>query len=111
MTLRFGIIMVSVALGACLIATVLAIPYIRSHSQSDEGPNCLKSLRQIDGSMHHWAVEYGRTTNDVPTWADLVGTNLYMRAMPICPQGGTYTLGRVADGPKCSIGGAGHTLQ
>src|SRR5882724_2270044 len=71
---------------------------------------CINNLRQIDGAVQQWALDRNASTNDVPTWADLVGANRYISEMPVCPQGGTYSLGRVADRPRCSIGGPGHLL-
>jgi hypothetical protein len=72
---------------------------------------CINNLRQIDGAKQQWALEKGKTTNDVPTWSDILAyLGQAHPAQPICPQGGTYTIGRVGDVPKCSLGGASHIL-
>ena len=97
------------------IAAVIAVGFgarsiVRARSQSAVS-SCINSLRQIDGAAQQWAFDHHATSNDVPTWEDLVGVDRYMREMPICPQGGTYSLTRVADQPKCSVGGPGHSLQ
>jgi len=58
----------------------------------------------IDGAKEMWARENYKTTNDVPTWDDLaVGPNRYLKEKPNCPAGGTYTIGRVGELPRCSF--------
>jgi hypothetical protein len=62
---------------------------------------CFNNLRQIDAAEQAWAVENHRTTNDMPTWADLQG---YLRSTNMtCPAGGTYSLARIGDPPICSV--------
>jgi hypothetical protein len=70
--------------------------------------SCIAKLKNIHGAKQTWALEQKKTTEDVPTDADLFGPNAYMREKPQCPQGGHYTLGRVGEYPRCSI--SGHTL-
>lgn len=87
----------------CIVALAAGIRwFIRVRSQSSYA-SCITLLRQIDGAQQWWAVEHNKTTNDIPTWDDLVGPDRYMREKPTCPQGGTYTLSRVGDYPRCSI--------
>jgi len=62
---------------------------------------CLNNLRQIDGAEQAWALENHKSTNDTPTWDDL---RTYFRALPLkCPAGGSYSLVRVSEPPRCSI--------
>src|SRR5664280_2471572 len=75
---------------------------------AEAGPSCINHLREIDAAQQQWARENKKTTNDIPTWDDIIPYGLEGR-IPRCPQGGTYTIGRVADPLKCSIGGRGHT--
>jgi len=67
---------------------------------------CVNSLRQLDGAKQQWVLENHKTTNDVPAWQDLLP---YLRQKPVCPEGGTYILGRVGELPRCSHGGT-HSL-
>lgn len=75
---------------------------------------CVCELEQIEGAKQFWAEMYHKTTNDVPTLDDLQPivfagrTNLAL--VFVCPSGGTYTIGRVGERPRCSIGGQNHTL-
>jgi hypothetical protein len=93
------------------IATVCILPlaifvvfprFVRTRRiESDD--SCISLLRQIDGATEQWMLEKHKTTNDIPTWDDLVGSDRYIRVKPVCPQGGCYTLSRVGDYPQCSI--------
>jgi len=87
----------------------------RARSQSAYA-GCTVYLRQIDSAKQGWALEYKKTTNDVPTWDDIrphldphPGMNLPFE-LPKCPDGGVYTIGRVDERPSCSIGGPYHSL-
>lgn len=65
---------------------------------------CINSLRQVDGAKNLWAREHFKNTNDVPTSAEIA---VYLRngQFPLCPKGGTYTIGQVGTLPTCSIPG------
>ena len=67
--------------------------------------SCICNLQQIDGAKQQWALDHHKTANDVPAWSNLVGR--YLLRLPTCPLGGTYTIGRVEDKPRCSIPGHG----
>lgn len=64
---------------------------------------CVAILKQLDGAKNTWALEYQKTTNDIPTDSDLFGPNSYIREKKKCPRGGRYTIGRIGELPKCSI--------
>ena len=73
--------------------------------------SCINHLRQIDAAKQQWALKNNKTNGPV-TWNDVLpymGRNT-RKAMPLCPQGGTYILGNIGDLPKCSSGGDHHTL-
>jgi hypothetical protein len=63
---------------------------------------CIQNLRNLAVAKLSWAEQHGKTTNDVPVMGDLTNfTHVLLR----CPAGGTYTLGKVGEDPKCSIKG------
>src|SRR6266436_1905350 len=66
---------------------------------------CINNLRIIEGAKLVWAVEHRKTTNDVPTDADLFGPGGNVAEKPSCPSGGTYTIGKVGEPPRCSVSG------
>jgi RNA polymerase sigma factor (sigma-70 family) len=67
---------------------------------------CIKNLRVIDSAKAQWALESGKQITDTPTMKDLLpyfggpGEGL---VVPICSDGGEYTLGSVGEKPTCSI--------
>lgn len=63
---------------------------------------CINNLRQIDAAKQQWALENNKKAGDVPTDADLA-PYLGDGKFPICPSGGTYTIGAVSNAPTCSI--------
>jgi len=69
---------------------------------------CQANLKQIEGAKAMWATDHQKTTNDLPTWADLVGRDRYLVSQPQCSKGGAYTLRRVGEKPRCTM--AGHSL-
>ncbi len=99
--------------GICilLVAGVVAIgvrAFLIAGFQQGLTP-CVSNLRQIDAAKDQWMLEKIKTSNDVPTWDEIL-PYLNKSQIPVCPQGGTYTIGRIGDPPICSIAGHGHTL-
>ena len=77
---------------------------------SGRDPNraCIANLKAIEGVKATWALENHKSSNAVPTDAELFGETNYIREKPICPRGGKYTIGSVAQKPRCSI--PSHTI-
>lgn len=63
---------------------------------------CIANLKWIMGAKEQWALENHKNTNDIPSWPPLL-KYLAPLKVPACPQGGTYTIGRVDQNPTCSI--------
>jgi TolA-binding protein len=68
---------------------------------------CIANLRLIYAAKQAWALEKNKTDTDTPTEEDLLP---YIKGgvFPVCPSGGTYTIGPVSQVPTCSI--PGHVL-
>jgi methyl-accepting chemotaxis protein len=67
---------------------------------------CINNLREIYAAKQEWALENNKTIGDLPTAQDLAP---YLpNGFPVCPSGGTYTIGAVGQLPTCSI--PGHVL-
>jgi hypothetical protein len=93
------------AVGVCLVVVVLviAVPnFIRARNTSARN-SCVNNLRQIDGAKQQWYLENQKSSNDIPTHAEVA---LYLKnnTFPVCPAGGKYIVGRVDEEPKCSAG-------
>jgi vacuolar-type H+-ATPase subunit I/STV1 len=69
---------------------------------------CIGNLKQMDGAKEQWALENRKNIKDVPTENELIGPGGYIRAKPVCPAGGIYSLNSVGTQPSCSI--PGHVL-
>ena len=70
---------------------------------------CVNNLRIIQSSKEQWGLEYHKKATDLPSW-DEIRLNFTRQQVPECPAGGTYTIGRLNETPKCSIGGPEHSL-
>lgn len=71
---------------------------------------CINNLRLIDAAKQQWALENKKQATDTPTMDDLRpylghGPN---GELPVCPDGGVYTVGAVGEKPACSV--PGHVL-
>jgi hypothetical protein len=105
--------MITVLVG--IIFAIAMLAYFRATFQPSAAP-CVNRLMQIDAAKQEWALEHGKTANDVPTWDDLYPylessfTNRWFtNGQPVCPEGGTCHIGRVGMHPTCSIGGPRHS--
>ena len=86
--------------GISAIGLICATPsFLRARSVARMN-SCICNLRIIDGAKQQWALERKKTGEDVPTWRNL---EPYMGAMVGCPDGGIYTLNRVAEAPACTF--------
>ena len=66
---------------------------------------CRATLRAIQGAKAVWALEHRQPDTAIPIDADLFGPSSYIAQKPVCPDGGSYTLGAVGVSPRCSIPG------
>lgn len=97
-----GVILV---VGAVVAALVLSVPQ-RPRLNRSAGNSCINNLRQLDGALQQWALEYKLTNGAPVTVIDLL-PYLKGQALPTCPNAGSYSVTQVGQLPRCS---AGHTL-
>jgi hypothetical protein len=81
--------------------------YVRARTTSAVS-SCHVHLKQLQGAKDTWALKHNKRPDDMPNWTDIIGPKAYIAQRPLCPQGGTYALGSVAQAPRCSI--AEHVL-
>lgn len=70
---------------------------------------CVENLSMIDGAKEQLALEMRLSNNSPVAMSDLVkpdGTGS-LRDVPVCPDGGVYTVGKVGVNPTCSMGQGG----
>ena len=72
------------------------------------GNACVNNLRQIDSAKEQWALENGKKKGDLVSENDI---KPYIKLdsngnLPKCSKGGAYTIGRLGEDPRCSVGNA-----
>jgi prepilin-type N-terminal cleavage/methylation domain-containing protein len=107
-------IMIVVAIIGLLAA--IAIPnFIKARTTSQKNA-CINNLRQVDGAVQEWALEFKKNTTDTVAMSDVTP---YLKNSVVCPSGGTtytdsYSVTDVAHQPTClKVGGVyptGHAL-
>jgi prepilin-type N-terminal cleavage/methylation domain-containing protein len=85
-----------------LLAIIVLPSFLKSREESTRKA-CGNNLLQIYNAKLRWALENKKGGADVPTDAELFTTNAYIRVKPVCPGGGTYTIGPVDDPPTCTV--------
>jgi hypothetical protein len=107
-------VLVTIVLGVLLLA--VGDYWFIAASRSSAAP-CVARLIVLDGCKQYWAQVNEKTTNDTPTWDDIrpylpnEWTNIFWtNGIPVFPEGGTYTLGRVGVPPTYSIGESRHSM-
>jgi prepilin-type N-terminal cleavage/methylation domain-containing protein len=91
-------IMIVVAIIAILAA--VAIPNFISYRKQSQATACVANMKQIQSAKEMW---YMNNSTD-PSLNDLVGSEKKIKTNPVCPAGGTYTVGDSTTDPSCSIG-------
>ena len=70
--------------------------------------SCISALMTIEGAKASWALDNKKADDDEPLWSDLFGPSKPCQDTLRCPDGGTLTIGKVSEYPRCTI--AGHVL-
>lgn len=84
----------------------LAIPAFMKVRTRAQITRCIDNLRLISGAKDTWAVENFANNGDPVQETDV--TPFFKRGFPVCPGGGTYTIGNVGVDPTCDK--PGHAL-
>ena len=73
--------------------------------------SCVGNLMQLDSAKQQWAVNENKQVSETPAVADIIGAELYLKQMPACPSGGSYSILNVATKPTCNLAATdGHSL-
>lgn len=97
-------------IGALLLAVAgfaiyeFTVPFSRGNPQHRL---CSLQLQQIEGAKEQWALENKKQAGELVLITDVTP---YLKGgiMPVCPDAGLYTIGKVGVRPRCTV--AGHTL-
>jgi hypothetical protein len=82
-------------------------PVCRQVIRRAKARRCIANMKQIEVAKELWAIDTNPGPNASPKASDLYGPTRSIRSAPICPQGGTYTIGNRSTRPTCSIGSNG----
>ncbi|HIL70538.1 MAG TPA: hypothetical protein EYG38_11900 [Verrucomicrobia bacterium] len=85
--------------------------FVKPRGPHSERRSCLANLKQMDGAKEQWALE-----NKKPAGSPVVGheseITKFLRGgdLPLCPDGGKYSLEPIGANPECSLDLPNHTL-
>jgi prepilin-type N-terminal cleavage/methylation domain-containing protein len=82
------------------ILAAIAIPsFVKARAESQKNA-CINNLRQIESAKEQWALATGKVGGAASVEAEI---NEYIKKVPVCPAGGSYTYGNVGTDPACSV--------
>jgi hypothetical protein len=90
----------TMAAPAGMLAAIAIPSFVKARSTAQRNA-CINNLRQLDSAKEQWALAENKENGAV---VDEAAVLEYIRgnAMPLCPAGGTYTLGVIGENPTCS---------
>jgi hypothetical protein len=99
------LIVLTICLSVGFYVSAIIIPNFVAASRVRSSNACVNNLRQIEAAKAEWALENGKTNgvvteSDIKPYIKLDSKGNFQK----CPQGGTYTIGRLGEDPKCSVG-------
>lgn len=92
-----------IAVIGALVLAAIVIPNFFFRARTGNGhPACINQLRQMESAKEQWALENHAKPGDGVSPRDIASYLNRKAKFPSCPQGGTYTLGKVGETPRCS---------
>lgn len=99
-----GFTIVEVVVVAALIAvvaTIAATAVIQARNKAADAI-CISNLQQIARAKALWGIEHKATGTETPPEDELFGPETYLKAKPVCPMNGTYTVNPLNENPSCN---------
>jgi prepilin-type N-terminal cleavage/methylation domain-containing protein len=84
------------------ILMAIAVPNFVRARESSRRQSCIANLKQLDTGKEQWAMDNRKSGTDTVTMANICGATEYVKAIPLCPSGGTYSVTTVSANPACT---------
>ena len=106
---RLGFTLIEIMIVVLIIGILLAIafPNLANARETSRRRSCIANLRRIQWAKDSFLMENNMPISHTPTETDLYGPNSFLKYMPECNGGGTYTIGSGWDDPSCDYQGGG----
>jgi hypothetical protein len=100
-----GYISIAMVVVTAMLAAIAIPNFVKARKQAFYSV-CQINLQTIQEAKEAWARDSGKADDSVPQEADLLtGSKRYLREMPQCREGGTYTFNAVRENPTCTLHG------
>lgn len=96
----FTLVEVMIVITMIGILLMISVPNFAKVRNKARINSCLSMLNQIDRAKDQYAAEHNKHSGDRVTWSELVPT--YIRSLPHCPSGNSYTLQPISTNPTCT---------
>jgi len=97
---RFAIELIVILLGGFFSAVI--VPNFVRAKLAKSSNACANNLRQIVSAKQQRVLENNKLPVDTPSESE-IAPYLRGKKLPVCPGGGVYSIGKVAENPQCSI--------
>ncbi len=99
----FTLLEIMIVIAIIGMITAIALPNFLKTRTHARRQICIENLSQIESAKQMWGLEQGKKEGDVPGQSDLVGSTLYIKKMPDCPAGGTYSFQAIGVNATCTF--------
>ena len=107
-TTAFTLVEIMVVVFIISLLLMIAVPNFRRAAAVSGSRVCVKNLWMIHQAKDQYVMENKISATDPPiSMAQLAGSGKFLKKMPQCPSGGTYSAGGFATEPTCTIGATG----
>jgi len=103
----FTLVEIMIVVAIIGLLAVIAVPAFFNARSKSQTNICIEYLRQIAGGKDQYALAHNGTA---PAQVNDLIPEVF-KTTPICPAGGSYTIGNLTTDPTCSLGATqGHHL-